>query len=52
MDQMLHMSSDNAADDLWFKYGAPFYTSYFPQIGLTTARYLPQRGVTGAYWGR
>jgi hypothetical protein len=51
MYQMLHVSSDNAADDLWFKYGASFYTSYFPQIGLTGAQYLPQAGVTGPYWG-
>ncbi len=51
MYQMLHVSDDNAADSLWFKYGASFYTSYFPRIGLTTARYLPQQGVTGAYWG-
>ncbi|HEV8276330.1 MAG TPA: tat pathway signal sequence [Streptosporangiaceae bacterium] len=51
MDRMLHVSSDNAADDLWFKYGATFYTSYFPRIGLTGAHYLHQAGVTGAYWG-
>ncbi len=51
MYQMLHVSSDNAADDLWFKYGASFYTSFFPQIGLTGAQYLPQAGVTGPYWG-
>jgi hypothetical protein len=51
MYQMLHVSSDNAADDLWFKYGARFFTSYFPRIGLTGARYLHQAGVTGAYWG-
>ncbi len=49
--QMLHISLDSAADDLWFKYGASFYTSFFPKIGLTTARYLPQAGVTGPYWG-
>jgi hypothetical protein len=35
MYRMLHLSSDNAADDLWFKYSATFYTSYFPRIGLT-----------------
>jgi hypothetical protein len=51
MYQMLHVSSDNAADDLWFKYGASFYTSFFPRIGLTGAVYLPQAGVTGPYWG-
>jgi len=51
MYQMLHVSSDNAADDLWFKYGASFYTSYFARIGLTGAQYLPQAGVTGPYWG-
>ncbi len=51
MSQMLHVSSDNAADSLWFKYGASFYTSYFPRIGLTGAQYLPQAGVTGPYWG-
>jgi hypothetical protein len=49
--QMLHISLDSAADDLWFKYGASFYTSFFPRIGLTTAHYLPQEGVTGPYWG-
>jgi hypothetical protein len=51
MYQMLHVSSDSAADDLWFKYGAPFYTSFFPRIGLANAQYLPQAGVTGPYWG-
>lgn len=51
MYQMLHVSSDNAADDLWFKYGASFYTSYFPRIGLTGAQYLHQSGVSGPYWG-
>jgi hypothetical protein len=49
--QMLHISLDSAADDLWFKYGASFYTSFFPRIGLTTAQYLPQEGVNGPYWG-
>ncbi|HEY6277889.1 MAG TPA: tat pathway signal sequence [Streptosporangiaceae bacterium] len=51
MYQMLHVSSDNAADDLWFKYGASFYTSFFPRIGLASAQYLPQAGVSGPYWG-
>ncbi len=51
MYQMLHVSSDNAADDLWFKYGSSFYTSFFPKIGLASAQYLPQAGVTGPYWG-
>jgi hypothetical protein len=51
MYQMLHVSSDNAADDLWFKYGSSFYTSYFPKIGLTGAQYLHQAGVNGPYWG-
>ncbi len=49
--QMIHVSSDNAADGLWFKFGARFYTSYFPRIGLASARYLPQAGVSGPYWG-
>jgi hypothetical protein len=49
--EMLHVSSDDAADQLWFKYGASFFTTFFPTIGLTTARYLPQAGVTGPYWG-
>jgi hypothetical protein len=49
--EMLHVSLDSAADDLWFKYGAPFYTRFFPAIGLTDARYLPQAGVSGPYWG-
>ena len=51
LHQMLHVSSDRAADDLWFKFGAPLYTGYFPRIGLATAHYLPQAGVRGAYWG-
>jgi hypothetical protein len=51
MYQMLHVSSDNAADDLWFKYGSQFYTSFFPKIGLASAQYLPQAGVSGPYWG-
>ncbi|HUY50548.1 MAG TPA: tat pathway signal sequence [Streptosporangiaceae bacterium] len=51
LQEMLHVSSDTAADDLWFKYGASFYTSFFPRIGLTTVHYLPMQGVTGPYWG-
>jgi hypothetical protein len=51
MHDMLHVSSDSAADTLWFKYGASFYTSYFPRIGLGPAQYLPQAGVNGPYWG-
>jgi hypothetical protein len=51
LHDMLHVSSDSAADSLWFKFGARFFTSYFPRIGLTDARYLPQTGVNGAYWG-
>jgi hypothetical protein len=51
MHDMLHVSSDSAADDLWFKFGASFYTSFFGRIGLASARYLPQAGVTGPYWG-
>ncbi|HEV2370823.1 MAG TPA: tat pathway signal sequence [Streptosporangiaceae bacterium] len=51
MHQMLHVSSDQDADALWFKFGAPFYTSMFPKIGLAHARYLAQAGVTGPYWG-
>ena len=49
--QMLHVSSDEAADSLWFKYGASFFTGAFGQIGLADARYLPQQGVNGPYWG-
>jgi len=49
--EMLHVSSDSAADDLWFKYGATFYTHFFPKVGLAAAHYLPQAGVSGAYWG-
>ena len=41
MTHMLHVSSDTAADDLWFKFGASFYTSYFGHIGLAHAhRYV------------
>ena len=52
MYQMLHVSSDNAADDLWFKYGASFYTSYFSRIGPTGAQYLPQAGRDRALLGQ
>ncbi len=53
MYRMLHVSSDSAADTLWFKYGGSFYKSYFPQIGLTSAHYLsvPRDGITAPYWG-
>ena len=51
MHQMLHFSSDQAADSLWFEYGASFYTGVFGQIGLADAQYLPQQGVNGPYWG-
>jgi hypothetical protein len=51
MTHMLHVSSDTAADDLWFKFGASFYTSYFGHIGLVHAHYLHQAGVKGPYWG-
>jgi hypothetical protein len=51
MHQMLNQSSDQAADSLWFKYGASFFTGAFPQIGLADAQYLPQQGVNGPYWG-
>jgi hypothetical protein len=51
MHDMLHVSSDTAADTLWFKFGAPFYTSYFPRIGLSTARYVAAPGITPPYWG-
>jgi hypothetical protein len=48
---MLHVSSDTAADTLWFKFGARFYTSYFPRIGLASAQYVPAPGITPPYWG-
>lgn len=51
LNKMLHVSSDSAADALWFQYGASFYTSFFPQIGLMGIRYLHQPGVRGPYWG-
>jgi hypothetical protein len=51
LQDMLHVSSDTAADTLWFKFGAPFYTSYFPRIGLATARYVAAPGITPPYWG-
>jgi hypothetical protein len=51
MQDMLHVSSDTAADTLWFKFGAPFYTGYFPRIGLANARYVAAPGITPPYWG-
>jgi hypothetical protein len=51
MQDMLHVSSDTAADTLWFKFGASFYTSYFPRIGLANARYVSAPGITPPYWG-
>jgi len=51
LHDMLHVSSDTAADTLWFRFGAPFYTGYFPRIGLATARYVAAPGITPPYWG-
>jgi hypothetical protein len=51
LHDMLHVSSDTAADTLWFRFGAPFYTSYFPRIGLGSARYVAAPGITPPYWG-
>ena len=51
LHQMLHVSSDTDADTLWFRFGAPFYTSYFPRIGLASAQYVSAPGITPPYWG-
>ena len=51
MHDMLHVSSDTAADTLWFKFGARFYTRYFPRIGLATARYVAAPHIRPPYWG-
>ena len=51
LHHMLRVSSDTAADTLWFKFGAPFYTSYFPRIGLANAQYVAAPGITPPYWG-
>jgi hypothetical protein len=51
LHQMLHVSSDTDADKLWFKFGAPFYTGFFPRIGLASARYVSAPGITPPYWG-
>jgi hypothetical protein len=51
LHQMLHVSSDTDADTLWFKFGAPFYTGYFPHIGLASARYVSAPGIKPPYWG-
>jgi hypothetical protein len=51
LHDMLHVSSDTAADTLWFRFGARFYTSYFPRIGLASARYVSAPGITPPYWG-
>jgi hypothetical protein len=51
LHDMLHVSSDTAADTLWFKFGAKFYTSYFPRIGLATARYVAAPHIRPPYWG-
>jgi hypothetical protein len=51
MHDMLHVSSDTAADTLWFRFGARFYTSYFPRIGLASAQYVSAPGITPPYWG-
>ena len=52
LHDMLHVSSDTAADTLWFKFGARFYTSYFPRIGLASAQYVSAPGITPAVLGR
>jgi hypothetical protein len=51
LHHMLHVSSDTAADTLWFKFGAPLYTGFFPRIGLASAQYVPAPGITPPYWG-
>lgn len=51
LHDMLHVSSDTAADTLWFRFGAPFYTSYFPRIGLAAAQYVAAPGISPPYWG-
>jgi len=51
LHDMLHVSSDTAADTLWFKFGAPFYTGFFPRIGLASAQYVSAPGITPPYWG-
>jgi hypothetical protein len=51
MHDMLHVSSDTAADALWFKFGARFYTRYFPRIGLASAEYVSAPGIKPPYWG-
>jgi hypothetical protein len=51
MHVMLHVSSDAAADTLWSRFGARFYTSYFPRIGLASAQYVPAPGIAPPYWG-
>jgi hypothetical protein len=51
LHEMLHVSSDSAADTLWFKFGAPLFTGFFPRIGLASARYVPAPGITPPYWG-
>ena len=44
-------AADTAADTLWFRFGARFYTSYFPRIGLASAQYVSAPGITPPYWG-
>jgi hypothetical protein len=51
LHQMLHVSSDTDADTLWFKFGASFYTGFFPRIGLASAQYVSAPGITPPYWG-
>jgi len=51
LHEMLHVSSDTDADTLWFKFGAPFYTGFFPRIGLASAQYVSAPGITPPYWG-
>jgi len=51
LHDMLHVSSDTAADTLWFRFGARLYTSYFPRIGLASAQYVSAPGITPPYWG-
>jgi hypothetical protein len=48
MDRMLRVSDDEAADTLWFRYGAAGYAARFPRYGLTSVAF-----VAGfqQYWG-
>lgn len=54
MVDMLHSSDNDAADELWSRFGGPDHTAFnrdFPSYGMTDVRPQPGFGDMYPYWG-